>query len=119
MHLDGEVLTGVDELDQEWELISELLIDAVPNEETFVLVNELREVETKVHITDNTALDGYGLMTWDGTNFPGLTDVRLRGEDALERGYLVSAPNHGAEVGLELVRFHNLSISSIHMRELW
>ena len=106
MHLDGEVLTGVDELDQEWERISELLIDAVPNEETFVLVNELWEVETKVHITDNTALDGYGLMTRDGTNFPGLTDVRLLGEDALERGYLVSAPNHGAEVGLELVGLH-------------
>ena len=106
MHLDGEILTGVDELDQEWERISELLIDAVPNEETFVLVNELWEVETKVHITDHTALDGYGLMPRDGTNFPGLADIWLRGIYALEGGYLVSAPNHGAEVGLELVGLH-------------
>ena len=106
MHLDGEVLAGVDELDQEWELVSELLIDAVADEESFVFVDELGEVETKVYITDDAAFHGHGLMPGNRTDLPGLTDIGLGGKDALERGYLVTSPDHGAEVGLEFIGFH-------------
>lgn len=106
MDLDGEVLTGVDELDEQRELVSELLIDAVTDEQTFVFVDELGEVETEVYITDDAAFDSYGLMPGDRTDLPGLTDIGLGGKDALERGYLVTSPDHGAEVGLELIWFH-------------
>lgn len=127
MDLDGEVLAGVDELDEERELVSELLIDAVTDEQTFVLVDELSKIQTKVYITDDAAFDSYGFMPGDRTDLPGLTDIGLGGKDALERGYLVTSPDHGAEVGLELVRFHFIddfrdyfrrSIISRHMREL-
>jgi hypothetical protein len=108
MHLHGEVLAGVNELDEKRELVSELLIDAITDEETFVFVDELGKVETEIDVADDTAFDSYGLMTGYGTDLPRLTDIGLGCEDALERGYLVSAPDHGAEVGLELIWFHNL-----------
>ena len=95
MHLDGEVLSGVDELNEERELISELLIDAVSDEEPFVLIDELGEVETEVHVADDAALDSYGLMPGHAGYLPRLADIRLRSEDALEGGDLVTTPNGG------------------------
>ena len=59
-----------------------------------------------IYISDDTAFNGYGFVTGHGTDLPRLTDIRLCGKDALERGYLVSAPDHGAEVGLEFIGFH-------------
>ena len=106
MHLNGEVLAGVDELDEQRELIAELLIDAVSDEKAFVLIDELGEVQTEVHISDDAAFDGYRFMSGDRTDLPGLTDIGLGGKDALERGYLVTSPDHGAEVGGKLIRFH-------------
>ena len=46
MHLYGQILTRINELDEQWELIAELLIDAFAYKESFVFVNELNEVET-------------------------------------------------------------------------
>ena len=106
MYLDGEILTRVDELDKERELVAELLIDAVADKETFIFVDELDEVETEIDVTDDTALDGHGFMTGDSTDLPGLTDIGLGGKDALERSDSITAPYHSAEVGLELVWFH-------------
>jgi hypothetical protein len=63
MHLDGEVLARVDELNEEREFVSELLIDAVADEQAFILVDELSEVETEINIADDAALDRHGLMT--------------------------------------------------------
>ena len=114
VHLDGEVLAGVDELDEERELISELLIDAVANEESFVLIDELGEVEPEVHISDDASFDGYRFMTRYGTYLPRLADVGLSCVNAFERRYLVSAPDHGAEVGLKFVGFHFIDDLTIY-----
>ena len=106
MHLDGEVLARVNELNEQREFVAELLIDTVADEESFIFVNELGEVETEIDVPNDTALHSYGLMTGYGTDLPGLTDIGLSREDTFERGYLVTSPDHGAEIGLELVRFH-------------
>ena len=40
MHLYGQVLTGVDELDEQGELIAELLVDLLAYQQFLVLVNQ-------------------------------------------------------------------------------
>ena len=95
MHLDGEVLAGVDEFDEQGEGSAEFLIDAFAHEQPFVFVNELGKVETEIDVADDAAFDGYGFVTGYGTDLPRLADVRLRGKDAFERRYLVTTPDGG------------------------
>jgi hypothetical protein len=106
MYLDGEVLAGVNELDEEREGITIFLINPFTDEQSFVLVNELGEIETEIHIADDTAFNGYGLVTGYGTDLPRLADIRLGSEDPFERCYLVPTPDGGTEVRCKLIRLH-------------
>ena len=95
MHLYGQILTRINELDKQGELIAELLIDAFAYKKSFVFVNQLGEVETEIHITDDAAFNCYGLMSGYGTDFPRLADIRLRGIYALEGRNLIATPDGG------------------------
>ena len=106
VYLYAEVLTGVDELHQQWELIAELLIDVFAYQQSFVFVDEFNEGQTLVNIVDQATIDGYTLMTWYATDFPTLTDVGLCVENAFERCYLIATPDGGLQKRFKLIRFH-------------
>ena len=114
MHLYGEVLAGVDELNEQREGVTKLLIDTFANEQTFVLVDEFREVQPEIHIANESALDGNGLMARDARYLPRLAYIRLSRVDTFERGYLVSAPDHGAEIGSKFVGLHAIDNLTIY-----
>lgn len=106
VHLHTQVLARVDELDEQRERVAKLLVHAFADQQTFVLVNELGEVETEINVTYYASLGNDGFVSGYTADLPRLTDVRLRGVDTFERCYLIPAPDSGAEVGLELIRFH-------------
>ena len=49
MHLYGQVLTGVDELHKQGELITELLVDLLAHQQFLVLINQLYQCQTLIH----------------------------------------------------------------------
>ena len=95
MHLYGEVLARVDELDEEREGIAEFLIDAFSDEQTFVLIDELCEIQPEIDISDDTSFHRHRLMSGHGADLPRLADIGLRGVNTLERGYLITTPDGG------------------------
>ena len=106
MHLHTEVLTRVDELDQQGELVAKLLVHLVAYQQSLVLVDELRQRESLVDVVDQSAVDGYTLVTCHAADFPTLADVWLCGIDALEGCNLVASPDGGLQIRFKFIRFH-------------
>ena len=104
MDLDGQVGEGVDELDQERELVAGVGIHVFAHETALVLLHEIR---------DGTALEGavrdHGLVPFHAGQFPAFADVLLRSLHALVGGYFLTTPYDGLEYGFEYQRIHRLS----------
>ena len=92
MNLHREVLARVDELDEQRELIAEALIDFITHEQPLVLVDELGEGQSYIHIINQSTLDGNALVAGYARDFPTLANIWLCGIDAFEWSYLVTAP---------------------------
>ena len=92
MNLYAEVLARVDELDEQRELIAEALIDFITYKQPLVLVDELGEGQSYIHIINQSTLDGNALVARYARDFPTLANIWLSGIDAFEWSYLVTAP---------------------------
>ena len=108
MDLNGEILTGVDELHQQRELVAILLIDLLTNKQALILVNKFGECQTYIDIIYQTALDGMAFITWYTTDFPTLTNVGLCGKNALEGRNLIASPQGRLQKRFKLIWFHLL-----------
>ena len=100
------VLTGVDEFDEQGEVIAELFVDLLANEQLLVFVNQLDKRQSLIDIIDQTSIDSHALMAWHTADLPTLADVRLCGIDAFKRCDLVTTPDGGLQIWLEFVGFH-------------
>ena len=104
MDLHGQIGEGVDELDQQRELVAGVGIHVLAHETALVLLHEIR---------DGTALEGavrdHGLVSFHAGQFPAFADVLLFGFHALVGGDLLAAPDDGLEDGFEFQRIHRLS----------
>ena len=104
MDLHGQVGEGVDELDQQRELVAGVGIHVLAHETALVLLHEIR---------DGAALEGavrdHGLVSFHAGQFPAFADVLLFGFHALVGGDLLAAPDDGLEDGFEFQRIHRLS----------
>ena len=98
MNLDREVLPGVDEFDEQRELLAE----------TFEVLRaqQLRPVagdQFGQRGPGFEALGDDGFVAFHARELPALADLLLRGLDLFIRGYLVAAPEHRFENRLKLV----------------
>ena len=108
VHLYGQILTGVDELYQEGELVAELLIDFLSDEQSLVLVDQFNERQSLIDIINQSSVHGHTLMSGYATDFPALTHIGLRIENTLEGRNLIATPNSGLQIRLKFVWFHLL-----------
>ena len=106
MHLYGEVLTGVDELDEQWEFVTKLLVDLLSDEFTLVFIDELHQVQSHIDIVNQAALHSHTLMAGHATDFPRLADIGLGRINTFEGGYLIASPDGCLQIRFKLVRFH-------------
>ena len=106
VYLHAQVLTRVDELDQQRKLVAETLIDLLSHQQAFVLVDELCEVQPHIHIIDESTFHGHTFMASHAADFPALAYIGLCRVDALERGNLVASPNSSLQIRFKLVWFH-------------
>ena len=88
MHLNGEVVTGINELDEQRELIAKALVVGTADELFFQFGHEVVELSPCI----GTFADD-SLIAWHATDFPTLAYLAQLGMDVLERGYLRSAPD--------------------------
>jgi hypothetical protein len=87
MHLNGEIPTGVNELDQQGELITETCVVILSHETTFLLSYQLIQRLTVVR----TAIDN-GLVVLDTGDFPTLAYILHLEIEVLESDNLTAAP---------------------------
>ena len=87
VHLDREVLTCVDKLDEEGELIAEAFVVVFAHELAFQFSNNLVELLTCIG-----AVADDGLVVFHSRNLPALADVLLLHVEILERDNLLAAP---------------------------
>ena len=107
MHLYGEVLTRIDELYEQREVVAEFLIHLLAEQQPFVFLYELCEAETYIDIIYQSALYGDTLVSRHAGNLPRFADVGLCGVYALEWRYLIAAPYRGFQDRFEFVWFHS------------
>ena len=88
MHLNGQVVAGVDELDEQRELIAEALVVGFAHQSLFLLCNEVVKVATCIRATTDN-----GLITGHATDFPTLAYFTQRSLNVLERRNLRAAPD--------------------------
>ena len=93
VYLHREVLSRVDELYQQRELVAELFVDLLAYEQALVLVDELGKVQAHIHIVNKATFHSDALMAGYATDFPTFTDIGLGCIDTFEGGYLVAPPN--------------------------
>ena len=87
MHLDREVLTCVDKLDEEGELIAEAFVVVFAHELAFQFSNNLVELLAGIG-----AVADDGLVVFHSRNLPALADVLLLHVEILERDNFLAAP---------------------------
>ena len=90
MDLDGQVVPGVDKLDQERELVPVPLVDMLAHEGVLEFLHELGDGPP----AQGAVRDG-SLMLPETGQFPAFTDMVQIGLDSLVAGDLFSAPDHG------------------------
>ena len=90
MDLDGQVVPGVDELDQERELVPVPLIDMLAHERFLEFLHEFGDGPSA-----QGAVRNGGLMLPETGQFPTLTDMVQIGFNSFVAGDLFSAPDHG------------------------
>ena len=100
MDLDGQVVPGVDEFDQERELVPVPLIDVFAHEDVLEFLHELGDGPP----AQGAVRDGSLMLPETGQfpaftdmtgQFPAFTDMVQIGLDSLVAGDLFSAPDHG------------------------
>ena len=88
MNLDGQLATGVDELDEQWEHIAEALVILCSDEFIFKLGYQVIKAHTCV-----LALTDDSFIIFDTGNFPALTYLLQITVKMFEGDYLVTSPN--------------------------
>ena len=101
VHLDGERLVGIDELDEQWKLIAEALVVSFAHELVLQLGHDGAEGLAVVVAT----VDG-GLTTLHAGNLPALTDICQVGSKVFERYNLLAAPKGLFQKRLKTECFH-------------
>ena len=103
MHLDGEVREGVDELDQQREFVSGILVDVFSHQFSLVLFHQLG---------DGLSLQGtfghHALVSGHAGELPAFSNVFLVCFYAFVRGDFFTAPYDGLQDGFKFQRTHNL-----------
>ena len=97
MDLDGEVVPGVDEFDQERELVPVPLIDVFAHERFLEFLHDFGDGPS----TQDAVRDG-GLVLSETGQFPAFADMVQVGLDSFVAGDLFTAPDHGPQKGFEL-----------------
>ncbi len=88
MHLNGQVVACIDELDEQRELVAKALVVGLAHQSLLLLCNEVVKVATCIgSTTDN------GLITGHATDFPTLAYFTQRSLNVLERRNLRAAPD--------------------------
>ena len=70
MHLNGQVVAGIDELDEQRELVAKALVVGLAHQSLLLLCHEVVKVATCVRATTDN-----GLITVHATDFPTLANL--------------------------------------------
>ena len=95
--LDREVLFGVDELDEQGELVARPCVVALSDEAVLELRDKFADCAAGVF-----AVCDDRLVAPHARELPAFAYVVLRGFDVFERGYFLAAPHEALENGSEL-----------------
>lgn len=87
MHLNGQRLSGIDELDEQWELVAETLIVGSAHQ-FFLHIHH----DSAQWLTGIFTLADNGLIAGNTGNLPALSDVFETVVEMLERDDLVATP---------------------------
>ena len=105
MNLYREVLTCIDKLDEQRELIAEALVVLLTYEFLLLFSNNLVEL-----LASELAIGYYSLIAWHARNLPALAYILLLHIKMLERDNLLATPNRRLEQRVKLHWFHNSCI---------
>ena len=98
VHLDREVLPGVDELDQQRKLLAEAFVVGFAEQCGAVAGDQLRERRSGLGTFGD---DGFVVL--DARKFPAFADVALVGGDPFIGGDLLAAPDQGFQNRLKFI----------------
>ena len=95
MHLNRQILAGVDKLHKQWEVVAEFLIYLLAYNQLLVFVNQFYKSQALIDIIDKTAIYCHALMSWHAADFPTLANIGLSVKNTFEWCNLITAPDGG------------------------
>ena len=101
MHLYREVVTSINEFDQQGKIIAKTLIITFSYQRTFIFFYQLAQIFAGLSSISNNRL-----IAWDIRNFPTFANLRLFNIQMFERDNLFSTPNGGFQNGVKFKWIH-------------
>ena len=104
MYLHGEVLPGVDELDEQRKLVAVLRVNGIAQEGTLVAVDELWQRDAHIGIGSQSTVRHHTLVVCYPADFPALADAGSVGLNALKGGDALAPPKGFFQIRFEFER---------------